>query len=453
MAIAHHAPFEHSCEMQPQRAFTTRDHTFETICIGLLFFALMSMFVEFSIPLAGLKVRLADLLILSVCPLLLCFGRVRPVVSLPLLVVILYTGYVGFSGFRLGVSNGMRETLQAGEIILFSAVLATYYRAIHWPAALRYFLVLAGAILSYCIIWHVAHGYYAGWKQLGAAKLLFTFFPLVAFVFWLIRPRKIRIIDLLMLVGLGFIVLQSGERKALIFYLICFASLFVAGKLRLSGAALVLVVAVAGGAGLLSTNDYVQRQLDASVSFATQSSAYKTAAEDFVIGSGTENSLSNAQRKFAEFVSKTIDHDHILTGVGTNGYARYISEHYPFLPPYLQVAIHNEFQRARTENGLIGIALYLVPWLRAACTIAAGFVVARSTSAPGPLSGLIILCGLFLQCRFESSGLHSLLAFVFVAFLPDLTALIKTYGEADVGSFAAKMSGFPWGSAADIGVK
>ena len=74
---------------------------------------------------------------------------------------------------------------------------------------------------------------------------------------------------------------------------------------------------------------------------------------------------SDVQRAFARHVSRELFVEHPLFGVGTNQYLEIVGETFPNLPKELRLEIHGEFQRILTENGLVGLSLYLLIWAAA----------------------------------------------------------------------------------------
>ena len=155
---------------------------------------------------------------------------------------------------------------------------------------------------------------------------------------------------------------MSGERKALVIYLILTALLFARGRLAL------IVPAVAAafvGLVLLSTvveNPYLQKQIHTLVDpGGTGNYEYVLATGQYLPG----DTPSDVQRAFALHVSRELFVEHPLFGVGTNQYEEIVGETYPTAPEELRLGIHGEFQRILTENGLVGLSLYLLIWVAA----------------------------------------------------------------------------------------
>ena len=158
------------------------------------------------------------------------------------------------------------------------------------------------------------------------------------------------------------LLVMSGERKALVIYLILTALLFARGRLAL------IVPAVAAafvGLLLLSTvveNPYLQKQIHTLVEpGGTGNYEYVLATGQYLPG----DTPSDVQRAFALHVSEQMFAEHPLFGVGTNQYEEIVDQTYPNAPEDLRLEIHGEFQRILTENGLFGFSLYMLIWVAA----------------------------------------------------------------------------------------
>ena len=125
----------------------------------------------------------------------------------------------------------------------------------------RRLLLGIAAIALGTIVWHIAHGYWVGWKQIPDPRLSFVFLPVVLAGLILFAEAERRRRLYLVWAGLFPVLLLSGERKALVIYLILSALLFARGRLALIVPAL---AAAFVGLLLLSTvveNPYLQKQI------------------------------------------------------------------------------------------------------------------------------------------------------------------------------------------------
>ncbi|TIP80285.1 MAG: hypothetical protein E5X58_41025, partial [Mesorhizobium sp.] len=217
-------------------------------------------------------------------------------------------------------------------------------------------------ILAYTITWHVAHGYLVGWKHLVDPRLAFTFLPIALAGLLLFVNRGKRRILWFVWAGILPLLVLSGERKAFLIYLFLTAALLVRGRL----AAVVPAIA-AGFAGLfvlsaMVDNDYVEKQLQTILDPLSMGQyEYLAATGKYAPG----DTPSNVQRAFAFTLSKQLISEHPLMGVGTNQFKNIIDTDFSGLPDELRLGIHGEFQRILTENGIIGLSLYLLIWIAA----------------------------------------------------------------------------------------
>ncbi len=181
--------------------------------------------------------------------------------------------------------------------------------------------------------------------------------------------------------GMFPLLVMSGERKALIIYLILTALLFARGRVAL----IVPAVATAFvGLLLLSTvveNPYLQRQIQTLVEpGGTGNYEYVIATGQYLPG----DTPSDVQRAFALHVSEQMFAAHPFFGVGTNQYLEIVDQTYPNVPSDLRLEIHGEFQRILTENGLFGFSLYMLIWVAAWVRLSG---VLRDAAARGLLTG------------------------------------------------------------------
>ncbi len=224
----------------------------------------------------------------------------------------------------------------------------------------RWLLLGMAAIAARDHLWHIAHGYWVGWKQLPDPRLSFVFLPVVLAGLILFAEAERRRTLHFVWAGMFPVLVMSGERKALVIYLILSALLFARGRLALIAPAL---AAAFVGLLLLSTvveNPYLQRQIRTLVDpGGTGNYEYVLATGRYLPG----DTPSDVQRAFALHVSRQMFAEHPLFGVGTNQYEEIVGDTYPNAPEDVRLGIHGEFQRILTENGLVGLSLYLLIWV------------------------------------------------------------------------------------------
>ena len=320
-----------------------------------------------------------------------------------------------------GQQNTAREALQVLVVTLFAVLLAQEAPRLDMTRLARRLLLGMAAIAAGTILWHIAHGYWVGWKQLPDLRLAFVFLPaLIAGLILFAEGRRRRTLYFVW-AGMFPLLLMSGERKALVIYLILTALLFARGRLAL----IVPAVAVAFvGLLLLTTvveNPYLQKQIRTLVDpGGTGNYEYVLATGRYLPG----DTPSDVQRAFARHVSRQMFAEHPLFGVGTNQYIEIVDEAFPNLPKELRLEIHGEFQRILTENGLVGISLYLLvwvaAWVRLARVLRGAVSRDRLTRTQARVLPLLLFIPLALFVGTEASGTRALVGATVISLLPEL---------------------------------
>ena len=350
-------------------------------------------------------------------------------VPVGLLLLLPYLTWHVLSATVGGPRNTAREALQVLVVTMFAFLLAQEAPRLD-PKRFSWRLLVGIAMIALgTIAWHVAHGYWVGWKQIPDPRLAFVFLPLVLAGLILFAEAEKRRRLQFVWITLFPVLLMSGERKALVIYLILTALLFARGRLAL------IAPALAGafvGLLLLSTvveNPYLQRQIRTLVDpGGTGNYQYVLATGRYLPG----DTPSDVQRAFALHLSSQMFVEHPLIGVGTNQYETIVGETYPNAPKELQLAIHGEFQRILTENGLIGFSLYLLIWVAAWTRLAR---VLRDACARGRLTGvqarvlpLLLFIPLALFVGTEGSGTRAFIGVIIISLLPELVS--GTFAQA-----------------------
>ncbi|MDU8945535.1 O-antigen ligase family protein [Ovoidimarina sediminis] len=388
----------------------------ETVFFAILFLGFCSVFTGLKVAeVASIDLTPFDLACLVTAPVLITsmLLKARVPYSHGFMLFVSFLLLSSVLAFAISFRNGLRELVQAIELILFAAILIYYRGRINWDVLVKWFLFVAFIIMVYNIWWHISNGFWVGWKRLNEPKLLFTYAVPALFALLLMRKREAGLGDYIILIGIAVLLLFSGERKAQLALLLQMFLLFLGGFLR---------VGVVLGAGaviaplsiyFISTDSYLQHQL---LSVLNIRDAFDFSLIDIASGQ-TELTQSNAQRVFSKIVSAELIRDNSFLGVGTNGYEIYVKSQYEGLPIFLLLGIHNEFQRILVENGYVGLALYCIPWLRSLAFLV--LISSRRLVRPA-LIGSMFYVACFFQCFFESSGLEAYLAFLVVAILPEL---------------------------------
>jgi hypothetical protein len=320
-----------------------------------------------------------------------------------------------------GPRNTAREALQVLVVTMFAFLVAQEASRLDMKRFSRRLLLGIATIALGITVWHIAHGYWVGWKQVPDPRLSFVFLPVVfAGLILFAEAEKRRPLHFVW-AGLLPVLLMSGERKALVIYLILTALLFARGRLALIVPAL---AAAFVGLLLLSTvveNPYLQRQIRTLVDpGGTGNYQYVLATDRYLPG----DTPSDVQRAFALHLSSQMFAEHPLFGVGTNQYEAMVHETYPNAPKDMLLAIHGEFQRILTENGLVGFSLYLLIWVAAWTRLAR---VLRDACARGRLTGaqakvlpLLLFIPLALFVGTEASGTRAFISVIIISLLPEL---------------------------------
>jgi len=384
--------------------------------------ALLSLFIPLKLKLSLLQLRPFDLL--AILLTLLVAARLR---TLPtprqlagVLFMLPFLAWHAFSAFRLGTDNGLRETLQVGLLAAFGVSVCCLLPTLNYRRLGMLLLVGMLAVTAYNAGYHIAIRHPSGWKTLSDMKETFTFLPSLLGIYILVQRGEGREWQRILWLVLGVAILFSGERKALLSFVILSAAILARGRFTL------LVPALAAGAlsvvlaGALLEGTYVGNQI-ASLADPTgrASNTY-----DMVVRGAAPSQLSNAQRMFALHNARQMLAEQPVVGVGTNGYMSLLQKRYEGLPTYLMNGIHSEFLRVLVENGAVGLALYLLIFVAAAWRLANALAWLRRLGAISDeqvkLLPLVALTPALLSLSLEASGTHAFIAVLLVSVIPDL---------------------------------
>jgi O-antigen ligase/polysaccharide polymerase Wzy-like membrane protein len=320
-----------------------------------------------------------------------------------------------------GPRNTAREALQVLVVTMFAFLLAQEAPRLDVKRFSRRLLLGMAAIAVGTIMWHIAHGYWVGWKQVPDPRLTFVFLPVVLAGLILFAEAEKRRMLHFVWAGMFPVLLMSGERKALVIYLILCALLFARGRLAFIAPA---VAAAFVGLFLLSTiieNPYLQRQIHTLVEPGG------TGNYEYVLDTGRYlpgDTPSDVQRAFALHVSEQMFSEHPLFGVGTNQYSKIVIETYPNSPENLRLGIHGEFQRILTENGLVGFSLYaviwIVAWVRLSRVLRGALAHGRLTSTQVRVLPFLVFVPVALFVGTEASGTRAFIGAIVISLLSEL---------------------------------
>jgi O-Antigen ligase len=320
----------------------------------------------------------------------------------------------------LGMGNLTREGIQIGVIFVFGAYLYNSLTADQLRRLLPPFTAILFVVMLHNIFWHLEHGYYTGWKRLDAPKMTFLFLPLLLTYFALKHretPGPGTRISTLLLPALLPILLLSGERKALLFYLFCCLVYAVRARVLIRPAGMFAVFTAVSAAvvllPLILQIPYVAKQVDSMVSPFSAAEIQIYSDTDYV-----SKSLSNTQRVFALNVGLEMFWENPLIGVGTNAYKKIVAERFAYLPPILVMGIHSEFLRTLVETGLLGFLAFTLPLVRTG-----HFAIFCGGAGLGKAEWcgcLLFLAAVLILLAIESSGTKVMVPYVMISLLPDL---------------------------------
>ena len=344
-------------------------------------------------------------------------------VPVGLLLLLPYLTWHAASATVGGPRNTAREALQGVVVTMFAFLLAQEAPRLDVKRFSRRLLLGIAAIALGTIVWHIAHGYWVGWKQLPDLRLSFVFLPVVLAGLILFAETERRRRLHFVWAGIFPVLLMSGERKALVIYLILSALLFARGRFALILPALASAFV---GLLLLSTvveNPYLQKQIRTLVEpGGTGNYEYVLATGRYLPG----DTPSEVQRAFALHASSQMFAEHPLFGVGTNQYEVIVRETYPNAPEDMLLAIHGEFQRILTENGLVGFSLYLLiwaaAWVRLSRVLRGALDRGRLTAAQAKVLPLLLFIPLALFIGTEASGTRAFIGVIIISLLPELVS-------------------------------
>jgi hypothetical protein len=385
----------------------------------LVLAAIGSLFTPWELIISGAKLRPFDALVLLMLFHLALTRGLATRLPLGLVLCGMYLIVQAFSALMLGPVNFLREAIQAGVVFVFGAYLYNLApEQLH--RALRHVTGLLLIVMLYNITWHLANGYSTGWKRLDAPKMAFLFLP-VLLTYLALKHREApslhtRIATLLLPCMLPIIIL-SGERKALLFCLISYLIYAFKTRMLLRPTGLFGVLMMASVAAALFPSlmeiPYVARQV------SSVTSPFSTAEiEIYSNGQYFSESISNAQRAFANRVGTEMFLSSPFIGVGTNGYESIVTERFAHLPDVLFIGIHSEPLRTLVENGVLGFLIFVLPLLR---TLRFAMVFDGTGLGEAEWCACLLFLGaVMVLLGFESSGTKLMVPYVMVGMLPDL---------------------------------
>jgi hypothetical protein len=411
---------------------------------NLIITAVSSLFLQFSVLVSGAKLRPFDGLVFAMLLHLLFVRGLNIKLPLGLLLCGVFFLLHAASALTLGPGNFLREAIQVCVVFVFGIYVYNMVDANLLRRGLPVLTAIILAVMAYNILWHVTHGYMTGWKRLDAPKMAFLFSTMLLTYYALkhqTEPGRGTLAATTVLPLMLPILLLSGERKALLFFLICGLLYLVHAKpfirptswLAIFGA---LAIAMALAPSLLEI-PYVEKQVESILAPISTAKLWIYSPSEYFA-----ESLSNAQRAFATKIGLELFLQSPITGVGTNAYQEIVQARFSYLPPVMVNSIHSEFLRVLVENGVVGLLLFCLPLVRAVSFILVS--KARNTLPLGWEGCLLFVAGSLILISMESSGTKLLVPYVLVGILPDLArrASVEVRRRSE-SSLPPKMASMP----------
>lgn len=401
----------------------------------LLSIAILTLFLPLKVNTGFVQLRPFDAMvaIMLICMIAQGTRLPRGRLSTGFLILLPYFIWHVVSACTFDAVNGLREGLQIATVMSFAYVVMAYSDKIDIAKAGTIFLYGLVAVIAFNIGWHIAHGHLTGWKRLVDPKAAFNFFPMVLGLMLVLAPKGERRTYWVWWIAFVAILIMSGERKALLIYMLTTAIIVARGRLLAFVPVLMIVYfSLVLYVSTLDQNSYVTSHLSTILNPGT------TSFESAMRGA-TPDSLSDAQRKFTMYLSGQLFAQHPFWGIGTNRFVELIDQRYAYLPEFMKGGIHGEFQRVLTENGIFGLALYLPIWILSFLRLQKVMRWARTARLLTPaqtraLPFLLILSPVTYVAT-ESSGTHSYVPLIIVSLAPNIAfyALARRAGAVVQG--------------------
>ncbi len=325
-----------------------------------------------------------------------------------------------FSALTVGTDNFIRESLQIMIILFFAIILSKFKTRVQYKETINYLFFGALIITVGTIFWHLEKGYWVGWKQLPDTRIIFTIITILTFLFitFFEKYKKKQILILLFI--LLPILIMSGERKALIIFLILFLVRYSPGISIKTIFILFMIYLLFNILNTFIENAYISNKIN------TMLNILQTGNVNYFFSTGQINqndTFSNLQRAFSFQVSKEYFLENPFLGIGTNKYVILVNEQYYNLPKFMKLGIHGEFQRVLVENGLVGIIAYLYIWYKSWTRTKIILFETLKNGLINKAQSNFLIYSVYLTFAFyigtEASSTRSFLLLVIISLLPD----------------------------------
>jgi O-antigen ligase len=265
------------------------------------------------------------------------------------------------------MGTAIKETIQIVEFIVLIHLVASATRDEERRRQFfRILLIGLGGLSVFAAAWHIAHGSFANYKDLGDPKYAFALFALLASVSYLRNRTSMRWI---VLIGAVLLAILSGERKGwvalagagtIMYFLFQgrsvwgFVSSFFRPRLLFGGGVVAVLMVVAA-----LQFEYVRIQVQSMYDLYVIASNVSLQMDL----SAFETSGSNLARLYILLFTVRTALAHPIFGVGTGGwYDALASASEESVSSSYLIGAHSEYQRLTVENGLLGLGLYVITW-------------------------------------------------------------------------------------------
>ncbi|ABS63533.1 O-antigen polymerase [Parvibaculum lavamentivorans DS-1] len=381
----------------------------------------VTLFLATKMSLGIIQLRPFDILVAFILLLVAIQPRLfmRARLDLGFLILLPFFIVHTLSAFGYYTGNGIRELFQVTLILGFAFVLNAVGDRLDYKLMGKILLIGLIGVMIYNIGWHISQGQWSGWKRLNDPKAAFTFLPMLLSVFILFAPDARRRLYWALWIVVGIAVFLSGERKALLAFGIITVALLSRGRFV---AAIPVLAAGIFALSILATlvdDPYITRQVNTLLEPTTTDISLSAMAEGQM-----PTSLSNAAREFSFEQVKRMSSENPLFGIGTNAYTDIMRREFAFLPSFLLVSIHGEFLRIIVENGIVGLAFYILIWVVA---LLRNLKVAhhlqlnrRITQAQARILPILLLLPPAFYVGFEATGTRVFMATILASMAPSL---------------------------------
>ena len=394
----------------------------------LLSILLLSLFVTIKYETSLVLIKPFDLICLIVFPLVFILKTKEEAINKGFFYLIPFFIIHALSGLMVGFNNFLREFLQILMMIIFAFTLSTFKTRIDCQKLFNNVFLGSLIIMLGVIWWHYSTGLWGrGWKDLTDSKTIFTIITILIFIY-IIFFKKIKFNELYLLFFILFpILLMSGERKALLIFVLLFFIKYSPGFTIKTVYILFFTFLFLNFLSNYVENSYVQTKISTTLNFM------ETGNLDYFLNTGfiSENdTISNLQRAFSFNVSLGYFTNNPFFGIGTNNYVRMVVEQYPALVLFRSGAlvhgIHGEFLRVLVENGLIGFIAYLMIWYKSWNRSRILLDEIKKIGIINKEQFNFCLYGIYLSLAIyvgtEASSTRSLMFLTFISLLPDYYA-------------------------------